>query len=70
VGFLQTGDTTLAFIVQGSEAHTLEVGATLGGRFRVQAVTEDAVTLSSLAGDKQVRLPLVAETGPAASPKR
>jgi hypothetical protein len=64
VGFLQAGKTALAFIVSGAEVHTLEVGATLGGRFRVEAITEDAVVLTSFAGDKQVRLPLAAETGP------
>lgn len=68
VGFLRVGDTAMAFIAQGSEVHTLEVGATLGERFRLQAVTEDAILLSSPAGDKQVRLPLAAEVGP--SPKR
>ncbi len=68
VGFLQAGDRAMAFIVQGAEVHTVEVGATFLGRFRVQAVTEDSVLLSSPGGDKQVRLPLVAETGP--TPRR
>jgi hypothetical protein len=70
VGFLQAGDAAMAFIVQGSEVHTLEVGETLGGRFRVEAVTEDAVLLSSTSGDKQVRLPLAPDAKPSAAPKR
>ncbi len=64
VGFLQAGETATAFIVQGTEVHTVAVGATFLGRFRVQAVTEDSVLLSSPEGDKQARLPLAAEAGP------
>ena len=60
-GYLQAGDKMMAFIVQGPEVHTVEVGTTLLGRFRLQAITEDAVLLSSVGGDKQVRLPLAAE---------
>ena len=67
-GYLQAGDKMMAFIVQGPEVHTVEVGTTLLGRFRLQAVTEDAVLLSSITGDRQVRLPLAAEAGGA--PKR
>ncbi len=63
VGFLDAGNTKLAFVVQGQEVHTVEVGATFSARFRVQAITEDAVLLSSLDGDKQVRLPLVSDAG-------
>jgi hypothetical protein len=65
VGFLQSGDKATAFIVQGTDVHTVDVGATFLGRFRVQAVTEDAVVLASIAGDKQVRLPLAVEAGAA-----
>lgn len=68
VGFLQAGEKAMAFIVHGPEVHTVEVGVTLLGRFRVQAVTEDAVLLSSVTGEKQVRLPLSPEAG--AAPKR
>ena len=63
VGFLQAGEKTMAFIVQGAEVHTVEIGATLLGRFRIQAVTEEAVLLSSVSGEKQVRLPLSPEAG-------
>lgn len=65
VGFLLSGDKATAFIVQGTDVHTVEVGATFLGRFRVQAVTEDAVLLASVAGDKQVRLPLAVGAGAA-----
>jgi hypothetical protein len=58
----------MAFISQGAELHTVEVGDTLLGRFRLQAVTEDAVLLSSVTGEQQVRLPLSPEMG--AVPKR
>lgn len=68
VGFLQQGDRAMAFIVQGPVVHTVELGATLLGRFKVQAVMEDALLLSSLSGDKQVRLPLAVEAG--AAPRR
>lgn len=68
VGFLRAGEVAMAFIVHGPEVHTVEVGATLLGRFRIQSVTEDAVLLSSVTGDKQVRLPLSPEAG--AAPKR
>jgi hypothetical protein len=68
VGFLQQGDRAMAFIVQGPVVHTVELGATLLGRFKVQAVMEDALLLSSLSGDKQVRLPLAVDAG--AAPRR
>ncbi len=68
VGYLRAGEKGMAFIVNGPEVHTVEVGSTFLGRFRVEAVTEDAVLLSSVAGDKQVRLPLAPEAG--AAPKR
>ncbi len=63
VGFLQQGDRAMAFIVRGPEVHTVELGSTILGRFKVQAVMEDAVLLSSPSGDKQVRLPLAVEVG-------
>jgi len=68
VGFLQAGEKTMAFIVRGAEVHTIEVGATLLERFRIQTVTEEAVLLSSVSGDKQVRLPLSPDAG--ATPRR
>jgi hypothetical protein len=68
VGFLQAGERAVAFIVAGSEVHTVEVGATIKERFRVQAITEDALLLSSVDGDKQVRLPLASDA--AAPPRR
>jgi hypothetical protein len=63
VGFLDAGKVKLAFIVQGQEVHTVEVGATFSARFRVQAIAEDAVLLSSLDGEKQIRLPLAPDAG-------
>jgi hypothetical protein len=63
VGLLEAGGSKLAFISQGQEVHTVEVGATFSERFRVQAITEDAVLLSSLDGEKQIRLPLAADGG-------
>ena len=53
---------------EARERSTVEVGATIAERFRVQTVTEDAVLLSSIGGDKQVRLPLAVDAAPA--PKR
>jgi hypothetical protein len=70
VGFLRRADDqATAFIIQGQDVQTLEVGATLGGRFRVQAITEDAVLLTSPNGDKQVRIPIVALAGSTATPR-
>jgi hypothetical protein len=63
VGFLEAGKAKLAFIVQGQEVHTVEVGATFSAQFRVQAITEDAVLLSSPDGEKQIRLPLAPDAG-------
>lgn len=68
VGYVQAGEKGMAFIVQGRDVYTVEVGSTFLGRFRVQAVTDDAVLLSSVTGDKEARLPLVPEAG--AAPKR
>jgi hypothetical protein len=64
VGFLDAGKAKMAFIVQGQEVHTVEVGATIGARFRVQAITEDAVLLTSPDEEKQLRLPLASDAGP------
>lgn len=71
VGFLDSGKAKLAFIVQGQEVHTVEVGATFSAQFRVQAITEDAVLLSSPDGEKQLRLPLAPDAGsrPPAGPR-
>lgn len=67
VGFLRRPDRATAFILRGQEVHTLDVGETLGNRFLVQAITEDAVLLTSPSGDKQVRLPLLATAAPGAA---
>jgi hypothetical protein len=63
VGFMRRGGTALAFIVQGQEVHTIPVDGSLGSRFRVREIKEDAVLLASPSGDKLVRLPLNVEAG-------
>jgi hypothetical protein len=63
VGFLQADGTLTAFIVRGQEVHTLPVGGTIGGHFRVHEIQEEFLLLTSLTGDKQVRLPLAAQAG-------
>jgi len=65
IGFLRGPGKMTAFIVHGSEVHTLDTGATLLGRFRIQAIAEDWLLLASPTGDKQVRLPLAVEAGAA-----
>lgn len=71
VGFLRRADsTTTAFIIQGQDVQALGIGATLSGRFRVQAITEDEVVLTSPGGDKQVRIPIAALAGSPATPRR
>jgi hypothetical protein len=69
VGFLRDGNAATAFIVQGQQVHTVATGDMVAGRFRVVEVGEDAVVLSSPAGDKQARLPLAAEAGSAPRPQ-
>ncbi len=59
VGYLDARPRLTAFIMQGTDLYTVEAGATISGRFRVQTITEDAALISSLSGDKQVRLSLV-----------
>lgn len=68
VGYLEAGQKMMAFIIQGPEVFTVEVGATISERFRIQAITEEAVLLSSPTGDKQARLPLA--TDAAVAPRR
>ena len=68
VGYLEARQRMMAFIIQGPEVFTVEVGATISDRFRVQTITEEAVLVSSLTGDKQARLPLAADA--AVAPKR
>ncbi len=58
----------MAFIIRGPEVYTVEAGATISERFRVQTITEEAVLISSPTGDKQARLPLAADA--VAAPKR
>ncbi len=67
VGFLRRGGAMIAFIIQGQQVYTVPVGDTLDSRYRVQAITEDNVVLSSPGGDKQVRLDL-SPTAPAGPP--
>ncbi len=68
VGYLEAGQRMMAFVTRGPEVYTVEVGATISERFRVQTITEDAVLVSSLTGDKQTRLPLATEA--AVAPRR
>ncbi len=66
VGYLDARPRLTGFIMQGTDLYTVEAGATIAGRFRVQTITEDAALLSSLSGDKQVRLSLVGTPAPMA----
>ncbi len=68
VGYVEDKRRMMAFIIRGPEVYTVEVGATISERFRVQTITEEAVLISSPTGDKQARLPLAAEA--VAAPKR
>jgi len=68
VGYLEAGKKMMAFIIQGPEVFTVEAGATISDRFRIQTITEEAVLVSSLTGDKQARLPLATEA--AVAPRR
>jgi hypothetical protein len=67
VGYVEDGPRIMAFIIRGPEVYTVEAGAAISERFRVQTITEEAVLVSSPTGDKQARLPLAA--GAAAVPK-
>lgn len=58
IGFLQAGDSMTAFIVRGSEVFTVGAGATFANRFKLAAVTEEALLVTTPSGDKQVRVPL------------
>ena len=69
IGFLRNGSAATAFIVQGQQVHIAATGEIVGGRFRVVEVGEDFVVIASPAGDKQARLPLVAEGGAAPRPQ-
>jgi Tfp pilus assembly protein PilP len=68
VGYVEDGPRMMAFIIRGPEVYTVEAGATISERFRVQTITEDAVLVSSPTGEKQARLPLAASV--AAIPKQ
>jgi hypothetical protein len=68
VGYLEAGQRMMAVRTLGPEVYTVEVGTTISGQFRIQTITEDAVLLASPSGDKQARVPLVADAGVA--PKR
>jgi hypothetical protein len=61
LGFLRSGGTATAFIIQGPDLYTVATGEVIAGRFRVVEVQDDAVVLTSPAGDKQVRVLLAPE---------
>jgi len=63
LGFLKSDATAAAFITRGTELFVAAVGDTVAERFRVVSVQENAVTLASPEGDKQVRLALAAAGG-------
>jgi len=68
VGYLRAGSSMTAFITRGSEIHSMGAGGLLQGRYRVKAVTEQEVVLTSPQGDKEVRLPMT--PAPAGAPPR
>ena len=63
LGFLRSGATATAFIIQGPDLYTAATGEVVAGRFRVVDVQDDAVVLASPAGDKEVRLLLQPDAG-------
>ena len=69
VGFLRDGSAATAFIIQGQQVLTAATGEIVSGRFRVVEVGDDFVVIASPAGDKQARLPLVADPGAASRPQ-
>jgi hypothetical protein len=69
VGFLQSGRTSTAFIIQGQEVHTVPVGELVGGRFRVVEVREDYVMLAPPNGGQPIRLSLGGDGAGAPGPR-
>jgi hypothetical protein len=67
VGFLRSAGALTAFISRGQEIHSLQTGAVLHSRYRIQSISEEDVVLASLQGDKQVRLPIAAASAAPAS---
>jgi hypothetical protein len=66
VGFLQAGNRMTAFIIRGTEVFTVEAGTIFANRFKLAAMTEDALLVTTPSGEKQVRVPLapMASGGP------
>jgi hypothetical protein len=68
LGFLQDGQRMTAFIARGSEVFVAEAGRTFADRFKLAAVTEEAVLVTTPAGEKQVRVPLATPAAGGAPP--
>ncbi len=66
LGYSKADGTTMAFLASGGELLVVPEAEVFNGQFRVRAVKEDSVTLTSLDGAKEV----VLELGGASSPAR
>ncbi|GFO59470.1 type II secretion system protein PulP [Geomonas silvestris] len=59
LGFLKKGDERTVFLSKDREIFLAKRGSTLAGKYQVSGLTEDAITIKSLAGGKELVIPLV-----------
>ncbi|GFO70265.1 type II secretion system protein PulP [Geomonas limicola] len=59
LGFLKKGDERTVFLSKDREIFLAKKGSTLAGKYQVSGLTDDAITIKSLSGGKEVVIPLV-----------
>lgn len=59
LGFLKKGDERTVFLSKDREIFLAKRGSTLAGKYQVSGLTDDAITIKSLAGGKELVIPLV-----------
>jgi len=59
LGFLKKGDEKTVFLSKDRDIFLAKKGSTLAGKYQVSGLTDEAITIKSLSGGKEVVIPLV-----------
>ena len=59
LGFLKNGDQKTVFLSANNEIFLAKKGTNLGPKYQVSDLTDDAITVKSLAGGRELVIPLV-----------
>ncbi len=69
LGFLKKDNKKTIFLSNGKEIFVVKKGDKISGKYDVTAVTEEALTITSIQSGGEVVIPLV-ENSPLAAPRR